>query len=457
MQSRQLSVPAEGPNDPIMAPWPDEIGPEEPAPALSRAARLRGSLRRRSTLLNAGLVVLIAAGGFWGYTMVHGTGSAGTTGQANAGRQATVAARTVTQTVSTSGSVASSDVVSANFTTAGTVTKIYVKLGQSVTKGQELARVDPTAADEQLKTAQDNLTVAEDSLTRAKDSGDTTSIDTAQQQVDTAQDAVTSAQAAVDGVVLTAPIAGVVIAQNGTVGAASSSTSSSSGSSGSGGSGASGFGGSGGGSSSTSSSSSSAFIQIADMTKMEVDTDFPEADATKLAVGMPAEITWNALTGATATGKVASIDPTATTSNNVVSYGVVVDLTSLPTGIRIGQSTTVTVTTATKDNVLAVPNAAVTGTGTTGVVTVLKNGVSSRAVVGLGLVGDTYTEITSGLTAGEIVVLPTVNTSGTTTNTNPFGGGGGGLFGGGGGGFTPGGGGGAFRGGGTGGRGGAGG
>ena len=77
-------------------------------------------------------------------------------------------------------------------------------------------------------------------------------------------------------------------------------------------------------------------------------------------------MTWNALSGATATGKVASIDPTATTSNNVVTYGVVVDLTTLPKGIRIGQSTNVVVTTASTQNVLAVTSAAVTGAGTNG-------------------------------------------------------------------------------------------
>jgi macrolide-specific efflux system membrane fusion protein len=316
-------------------------------------------------------------------------------------------------------------VVTANFTTSGTVTKIYVKLGQAVSKGQVLARVDPTAANQQLKTAKDNLTAADDSLTRAKAGGDTSAIDSAQLQVDSAQDAVTQAQAAVDGVVLKAPISGTVIAQNGTVGASSGST---------GGAGSSSGGGAGGASS--TGSTSSGFIQVADMTKMAVDTDFPEADATKLAAGMPATVTWNALTGATATGKVASIDPTATTTNNLVSYGVVVDLTSLPKGIRIGQSTTVTVTTGTRTDVLAVPTAAVTGNGTTGAVTVLANGVTRRTQVGLGLAGDTFTEITSGLTAGEIVVLPAVNTSGTTTNQFPGGGFGGvGGIGGGGGGF----------------------
>jgi signal transduction histidine kinase len=130
----------------------------------------------------------------------------------------------------------------------------------------------------------------------------------------------------------------------------------------------------------------------------------------------------------------------------------VVDLTSLPTGIRIGQSTTVVVTIQTKANVLAVPNAAVTTVGGFSVVTLA--GQSQPTRVQIGLVGDSFTEITSGLTAGQQVVLPAVNTSGTTTN--PFGGGFGGFGGGGfgGGGFGGGtGGGGAGRGTGTGGNG----
>jgi macrolide-specific efflux system membrane fusion protein len=172
-------------------------------------------------------------------------------------------------------------------------------------------------------------------------------------------------------------------------------------------------------------------MQSADLKKMEVDTDFAEADATKLKAGMKAAVTWNALTGATATGTVASIDPTATTSDNVVSYGVVVKLTSLPTGIRIGQSTNVVVTTASATNVLSVASSAVTTTGTRSTVTLAGQTLPTPLTVGV--VGDTYTEIKSGLTAGQEVKLPVVNTSGTTTNTNPFAGGGGGLLGGGGG------------------------
>jgi hypothetical protein len=73
----------------------------------------------------------------------------------------------------------------------------------------------------------------------------------------------------------------------------------------------------------------------------------------------------------------------------------------------------------------------VTGAGANGIVTVYANGTTHRQPIGIGLVGDTLTEVTSGLQAGDEVVLPTVTSSGTTTN--PFGGGGfgGGLGGGG--------------------------
>ena len=89
-----------------------------------------------------------------------------------------------------------------------------------------------------------------------------------------------------------------------------------------------------------------------------------------------------------------------------------------------------------------VPNSAVSsiGNGSTGTVTLLKDGKAVRQIVTTGAVGDTTTEITQGLTVGQVVVLadPTteVPTSSTTsTRTGGFGGGGatfgGGNFGGG--------------------------
>src|SRR5262249_14041957 len=150
-------------------PWPNGSGPIDSAPGGSGAngsvaprptnvlRRVGREVRKPVMIVNIVLAVLIAAGGFWSYRTVWGSRPAVAANRAT-GKRVPAAMRTVTQTVSAAGRVASSDIVSASFTTGGTVTAIYVKLGQAVKKGQTVARIDPTAANEQLKTAQDNLT-----------------------------------------------------------------------------------------------------------------------------------------------------------------------------------------------------------------------------------------------------------------------------------------------------------
>jgi macrolide-specific efflux system membrane fusion protein len=99
---------------------------------------------------------------------------------------------------------------------------------------------------------------------------------------------------------------------------------------------------------------------------MQVSASFAEADATRLKTGQTATVTWAALTGATATGTVATIAPTATTSNNVNSYATVVTLGTLPTGVRIGQTVTVSVVVGQVADAVRVPTAAVRTVGTAG-------------------------------------------------------------------------------------------
>jgi membrane fusion protein, macrolide-specific efflux system len=132
---------------------------------------------------------------------------------------------------------------------------------------------------------------------------------------------------------------------------------------------------------------------------------------------------------------VATISPTATVSGGVNSYAVVVSLDNAPTGVRIGQTTTVAVTVAEADNVVRVPVAAVTSAGGRHTVTVLDNGTAKLTLIQVGVQGDDFDEVTSGLTDGQTVQLPLPSSSGTGTNGNlgRFGGGGG--FGGGAGGL----------------------
>jgi multidrug efflux pump subunit AcrA (membrane-fusion protein) len=242
--------------------------------------------------------------------------------------------------------------------------------------------------------------------------------------------------------VLRAPAAGTVASVGGVVGQSvsgsgiSSNTASSSTSSTSGGAGAS-------TGSSTTSSSSSSFVSLVELHGLEVTAPFSETDAAKIELGQPATITVSALPGKELAAHVVATDTVGASSSGVVEYTVTLALDRTVAGLKPGMSANASVTTGERDNVLNVPNAAVTGSGSTATVKVLANGAQSTVDVVAGLKGDSTTQILSGLTAGQQVVtssgiaLPTsTGASGTTGGTRPttgFGGFGGGGLGGGGG------------------------
>src|SRR5262245_36364605 len=128
--------------------------------------RPMSSWRRPVLLVNAALGVLALGGALWGYQTVRADPAADN-GSA-AARTPRAAFGTVTATVSATGAVQSALTANADFATAGTVTEIDVKVGDAVTKGQVLAKVDPAAAQAQLNTAKANLNAAQASLNRAQ-------------------------------------------------------------------------------------------------------------------------------------------------------------------------------------------------------------------------------------------------------------------------------------------------
>jgi hypothetical protein len=69
----------------------------------------------------------------------------------------------------------------------------------------------------------------------------------------------------------------------------------------------------------------------------------------------------------------------------------------------------------TRADVLQLPSAAITTVGSLSTVSLLENGKASTHVVTTGLVGTSTTQILSGLTAGQVVVEPTVTVSATGT------------------------------------------
>jgi hypothetical protein len=90
-------------------------------------------------------------------------------GSARVSKQIVTAQNGVVQsTVSGSGNVEAGTDLDVNFQTSGTLSHVYVKVGQHVTKGQLLAKLDPTSARLSLDQAEKNLASAKDQLTAAE-------------------------------------------------------------------------------------------------------------------------------------------------------------------------------------------------------------------------------------------------------------------------------------------------
>lgn len=267
-----------------------------------------------------------------------------------------------------------------------------------------------------------------------------------------ARQAVTTDQKTLLGTSLLAPFDATVTSISGSLGqtvsggGSSGSIGSSGSGSGAGGSGTASSASSGNSTSSSgasSASSASGFITLADLSSLQVTAGFPEADAVKIRTGQPAVVSLSALASTSVGGTVTAISPVPTVVSNVVTYDVTVSLAHPPPTVHDGMSTTVAVVVASAAGTLELPSSAVTTTGSVSTVQLLRNGRQTTQVVTVGLVGDSTTQILSGLSPGDQVVEPTVTVSGAgTTGTGT---GGGPLFGGGLGGGIGGGGGGARR------------
>ena len=150
-----------------------------------------------------------------------------------------------------------------------------------------------------------------------------------------------------------------------------------------------------------------------------------EADAVNVQVGQQATVTFSALPRVSATGTVTAKDTTpvassGTATSSVVQYGVTITLDSAPDGVVNGMSASVSIVVDSKDNVLWAPSTAVTSLGGLHTVTIRKNGADTVTPVTVGLVGDSGTEITSGVNAGDELVIAIA--SGASGAGFPFGG-----------------------------------
>ncbi len=170
----------------------------------------------------------------------------------------------------------------------------------------------------------------------------------------------------------------------------------------------------------SSTTATNAVLYIGSYSKPYIKVQAGEVDVPHIHAGQKATITLDAFPNKTFVGNVDQVDTTGAISSGVVTYNVFVSIVAPDPSILPGMSASVTIQTNRKDDVLSVPSSAIQITNGQTSVQVMKNGKVSSVNVTTGLVSDTDTEITSGLSEGDTVVTGTVNAATQATGTSPF-------------------------------------
>jgi HlyD family secretion protein len=161
-----------------------------------------------------------------------------------------------------------------------------------------------------------------------------------------------------------------------------------------------------------------------------------EVDAAKVNLGNKATLSFDAFPDLSLAGQVTEIDAVGTVSQGVVNYNVKVAFqeASGTAQVKPGMSVTADIVTQVRQDVIAVPNAAIVTQGTASYVLEPASPVASsvlassatggvtlsatkRVPVTVGLSNNTLTEITSGVNVGDQIIVQTVSTAATTAST----------------------------------------
>ena len=312
---------------------------------------------------------------------------------------------------------------------SGTISALYVDYNSPVKKGQLLAQIDPATFQAQVDQAQANLLNAEANLGKseaslvdarrtyernkqlmaknfvAQSDLDTseTNVQTSKAQVDAARASVLQNKAALNQAEtnfrytkILSPVNGTVISRNIDVGqtvAASFQT-------------------------------PTLFTIANDLTKMQIDTSVDEADVGNMLLGQEARFTVDAYPDTNFIGKISQVRNAAVMVQNVVTYDVVVQVNNSDLKLKPGMTANVSIITARRSGVLAVPNSALrfhpeqqaNGSATPQkkpvagnkgpAVWVLENNKPKRVKVVVGISDGSSTEIVSGpLKEGQEVIV----------------------------------------------------
>ncbi|NLZ44425.1 MAG: hypothetical protein GX894_06170, partial [Clostridia bacterium] len=138
--------------------------------------------------------------------------------------------------------------------------------------------------------------------------------------------------------------------------------------------------------------------------RWEVQAYVNEEDVVKIALGMPAEVVLLAKEDRVFTGRVSSVGAEARVSSNIVTYPVTVQVDESAEFFGPGMSADLLIIIEQKEDVLILPQAAITKRGGRSMVQVLRNGQAELVPVETGITGNGLVEIRSGLEEGTVVV-----------------------------------------------------
>lgn len=146
-------------------------------------------------------------------------------------------------------------------------------------------------------------------------------------------------------------------------------------------------------------------MDLIDPTSLYISAPIDEADVARIRVGLPVRITLDAFRERSFQGKltyVSSFVETREEQNRTLSVEAEFDQSPLPSNLLPGLSADVEVILEARDSVLRVPTYALLDNNR---VLVVQEGRLAERKVATGLHNWNFTEITSGLTAGEAVVV----------------------------------------------------
>lgn len=262
---------------------------------------------------------------------------------------ATVAPANIMNSITATGTIEPVTSVTVGTQVSGIVSKLFVDYNSVVKKGQVIAELDKTNLMSQLNTAKTQLATAQSQLNYqtanykryktlfekglvAADDFDNAKLSytQAKEQVVSAKEEVQRAQTNLGYATITSPIDGVVLSKSveeGQTVAASFST-------------------------------PELFTIAQDLTNMQVVADVDEADIGDVKEGERVTFTVDAYPDDTFEGEVKQVRQEATTTNNVVTYEVVISAPNADLKLKPGLTANVTIYTAERKGVLSVPSKA---------------------------------------------------------------------------------------------------